>query len=139
MAQSTIQGVGGTVALVSGFYSKFHTWEATLNLSVVDTTGFEDNGYRTREITIADITGTATGTAIKGIANSTPVVAALLAGTLAPTNAKGSMTLTSDTGCTHAFTAVIGDIKFTRPIDGKEDITHSFQSSGAITQVWAVA
>lgn len=139
MAQATIQGVGGGVTLPTGFKSKFHTWEATLNLSTVDTTGFEDNGYRTREITIADITGTATGTAIKGDTGLTPVPATLLASTLLPSAAKGSIVLTSDTSCTYSFTGVIADVKFTRPIDGKEDLTHSFQSTGAITQAWVTA
>ena len=136
MAAKTIQGVGGNITMPTGFNSKYNRWQATANFSVVDTTGFSDSGYRTRALTIADISGSATGTALFDDASTSPIAAAVLAATFAPLSAQGSITLTHTTGCTHSFTGVISSVGFDRPIDGKEDTAHTFESSGAITQTW---
>lgn len=136
MAITTIQGVGGNIALPTGFNGKHFQWNATFNFNVVETTGFADLGWRTRSITYADVTGTATSIPQFDAATTSPINATLIGSTLVPASGKGSMTLTHTTGCTHAFTGVIGSVAFNRPFDGREEATYTFSSDGAVTQVW---
>lgn len=132
---ATIQGTGGNAAFPTGFNMKFNGWSATTNIETVDTTGFEDNGYRVRKPVILSMDGSATGTAEGG--SSTPMPAALLAATADPDQAEGTITLTGETGNTYSFPAVITSVSHNRPHDGKYDITFSFESAGRITQTWA--
>ena len=136
MALSTIQGVGGNISLPSGFNGKHKQWSATLDLHAVDPTGFADNGYYTSEVTYASMNGSCQSQAQFDAASSAPIPSALLASTLAPSNAKAAMTLTHTTGCTHAFTGVISSVQFDRVFDGPDNITYTFNSSGVITQTW---
>jgi hypothetical protein len=131
---ATIQGVGGA-ATATGFNIKASGWSADTILETVDTSGFSDNGYRTREGTVVSMDGTITGTA-EG-ASSVPIPAAVLAATADPTAAQVTVTLTGEAGNLYTFTAAVNNVNHNRAFDGKYDLTLSFQSNGAITQTWA--
>jgi len=133
---STIQGINGAYSGVTGFNAKMASWTANINIDNVETTGFSSNGYRDREPVIVHLDGNASGTGEFDASSTAPTPSALLAGTAAVSNAKGSMTLTATTGCTLAFTGVMQQVGLNRPNDGKLDVNHSFVSSGAITQTW---
>ena len=136
---STIQGINGNVSLPTGFGAKIAGWSADLQVSQVDTTGFADAGYHTFEPTSIMMSGSCQGTGQFGASGTTPAPGSLLGSTPDLTQAKGTLTLTATTGCTYSFTAVFSNVKFQRNWAGKLDVSFDFQSSGPITQTWAVS
>jgi hypothetical protein len=132
----TIQGSGGSVVLPGGFNAKLNNWTAQLIIETVDTTGFEDLGYRTREPVLVTLIGTASGAARFNIENATPASATLLGESAGLGGAKGDVTLQAAPGCTYSFAAVMHRITLTRPVDGRCDVTFDFQATGHITQTW---
>ena len=132
----TIQGSGGSVVLPGGFNAKLNNWTAQLVVETVDTTGFEDQGYRTREPVLVTLTGTASGAARFSIQNATPANADLLGESAGLGGAKGAVTLQAAPGCTYSFSAVMHKITLSRPVDGRCDVTFEFQATGPITQTW---
>lgn len=133
MPVTTIQGTGGDVSLPTGFGAKLASWTANIDVTVVDTTGFSDNGWRSRRPTKVQLTGSASGTVDD---TSLPLNGSLPSSTAGLSNAKGSFTLTAATGCTYGFTGVISRVSMTRANDGKGEITFDFTSTGTVTQTW---
>lgn len=127
---ATIQGTNGACA-ITGYASKINQWSANIQIKVVETTGFSDGGFRTREPVQIFLEGSAAGTLTYGdAAGPAPTLSTLAS--LAPV----SITLTATTGKTFTFSAVVTGISITRPVDGKADVTFNFKSAGPVTQTW---
>jgi hypothetical protein len=132
----TIQGTGGSVTMFTGFDAKLSAWSAQLEVTVVDTSGFTDNGWRTKAPCIVSMSGSATGTADD---TSTPVDADVMAATSVLADSKGTLVLiaaSAATSCQYSGTALITSVSLSRPVDGKCDITFNFKYTGTITQQW---
>lgn len=137
MPLSTIQGVGGGVTFVTGFYAKFTAWTANITNETVETTGFSDAGNSTNESGgPIKLEGTAVGVAQFDATTTALLPSGALGATPTFSSWKGTMTLTATTGCTYAFTAVISGMATGRQYNGRMEVTYSFVSSGAITQTW---
>jgi hypothetical protein len=137
---ATIQGDGGSFTTLSGFNLKADGWAFDYKIETVDTSGFADGAFRTREPAVASGTFTVTGTAEGG--SSTLVPAALADGSgMAEgdlgSNAKGSFTLTAESGNTIGFTGVVTGVSVDRRFDGRMEYTLTGETTGAITQSWA--
>lgn len=139
MANTPITGPGGNVSTVTGFYAKFTNWSMTINNPAVDITGFADNGVQANASGgPIGATGTITGVQVQGDASSTPAPATATGSSPTFSSWSGTLTLTSYTGCTYAFTAVITQVgPLTRGYSGRAEASYSFVSTGAITQTWA--
>ena len=133
---ATIQGTGGSVVLPGGFNAKLNNWSAQITIESIDTTGFEDDGYRTREPVAVSLSGSASGAARFNVENATPANATLLGEAAGLGGAKGQVTLQAAQGCAYSFTAVMKRISLTRPVDGRCDVTFEFDATGPITQTW---
>lgn len=136
---ATIQGTGGG-ATFPEYNIKFSSWSANLLFEDVETSGFTDGGFRTFENTIVSINGSATGTVQRDASDTMPLplAAATLTSLAALASASPiSIVLTASTGNTFAFSGVVSNVAFTRPVDGKMDATLNFESSGAITLTWS--
>ena len=133
MALVTIQGDGGSVT-VANFTGKLQAWSASMSFGLVDTSGFDDDGYRTREPLLCGMSGSATGTIITETA---PFSDAVLQTPAVPATLTASVVLTATSGCTYTFQAVLSRCSIVRPYDGKGTVTFNFQSTGRITQAWA--
>ena len=129
-----ISGPGGSVGGPNGFNAHIQGWSGTLNVTLVETTGFAEVGNRTYDATAINLTGSAVGTAQSG---STPIAAAGLGATPSMASFKAPITLTAASGDLYTFTAAISAIALNRPHDGKCDYAINFVSSGAITQTWS--
>lgn len=137
MAAKTIQGVGGSITLPTGFGCKFNAFTCDVDLRETDTTGFIDVGWFTYEVTFMDLSGTATGTMQYDDANTTPLPATLVAATPAMGAAVGSIVLTWMTGCTWTFNGIVNRFSGSRPATDKATATYNFRhQSGGVTQVW---
>lgn len=130
---ATIQGINGNVT-VANFVCKLSVWSADLVFGVVDTSGFEDQGYRTRETTLCGMAGSASGTAI---IDNAPIDNAILAAPMVPATLTAAVVLTGTAGCTYSFNAVISNVSMVRPYDGAMTVTFDFVSDGRITEAWA--
>ena len=134
---ATIQGVGGTVAFVSGFNGKFTAFTLNLENPEVDVTGFSDNGNAATESGgPVKATGTATVVGTFDAASTAPIPSGALGATPAFASWKGSATFTYAASCSYACTIVVTSVATTRSYNGRMEITFSFTSSGAITQTW---
>lgn len=133
---TTIQGDGGDCTLPNGFSAKLSVWSASMNVSIANVTAFDSKGYQENRPCIVDMTGSASGTCITGNAGDAPVLVATLGVTFVPGNCKGNITLSATAAKTYIFDAVITNIKLSRPINGKMDVTFDFASTGPITQNW---
>lgn len=132
---ATIQGTAGSVTLPTGFSAKIASWSADVQIGVADTSGFTDNGYRTKAPTIVSMVGSCSGTADDG----SILPATLLASTALLTDLKGTLQLTASstaTSCHYTGTAIITGLDMTRPVDGKMDVTFNFKYTGTISQQW---
>ncbi len=132
----TIQGTGGSVTLPGGFNAKLNNWSAQLTVETVDTTGFEDNGYRTREPVMVTLSGSASGAARFSAEHATPANTTLLGETAGLGGAKGDVILQAAPGCAYSFHAVMRRVSFSRPVDGRCDVSFDFESTGPIVQTW---
>jgi len=136
---ATIQGTSGNATLLgsgvdTAFSAKLDVWLARLDSGVVQTTGFGDLGWRNREPTIAELSGSASGMVIEEFA---PVpVLVFSTGTFDPSKCEGTIVLTATTGCTYTFTGLISNVNIDRPEADKCTVTFDFVSVGRITQVW---
>jgi len=141
MAEATIQGIGGSVTFPTGFNFKAASWSGDYSIETVDTTGFDEAGFRTKEPVIMSMSGSVAGTAESGAV--APILSTLATGTTIAAStlaaAKATLTLTAFTGCTFAMTAVVTRVSMSRPADGKMDVTMDFESTGPITQTWATS
>ena len=133
---ATIQGVGGDCTLIhqtnnTGFVAKLDAWSANLSTGIVETSGFGDLGYRTREATILRLSGSASGMVITEFA---PVPVLALGATFLPEKCKGTVTLTVSANHYYSFNALISNLTISRPEDGKCIVTFDFRSDGPVTQ-----
>ena len=137
---ATIQGNGGAVSLPTGFDSKESSWNLDWSCETVDTTGFGDGGFRSREPVITSFTGSVDGTLTYDASSSAPIVDSLVDGSTMAVgdlnDATGTTTFTATTGCTLAADCVVTGCSITRPVDGKADVSYSVESTGPITQTW---
>jgi len=141
MAKKNIAGLGGNLALPTGFNAKINSWSASHTVETVETTGFADGGFRTFDPTITSLTGSASGTAQYDAATTALLPAALADGSIMAlgdlAGAIGTVTLTFVTGCTWSCTtANITGLSVDRASDGKANVTFNFQFSGPWTQTW---
>ncbi len=136
MATYTIQGTGGSVMLPSNVYVKAREWAADIDTNVIETTGFSDNGWRSKAATILSMTGTVTGV---GDASYTPLPASLFSSTAGLSYLEGEFTLQATSGCTLWCAGVITSVEYNRAADGALELTLSFKSNGEIRQTWDVS
>ena len=133
---STIQGVGASVSMPSGFGGKARAINATVEINATDTTGFSDLGWPTSEpVGPIRVAGSIDLVAEYGAADS-PVAPTLFASPVLLTAAQASMTLTFQTGCALAFTANVTSVGLTRNVRDAMGTATAFESTGAVTQSW---
>jgi len=141
MAKKTIQGLSGSGS-AAGFNLKVSAWSANYVMENVDTTGFEDGGYRTFEPTISTMTGSLSGTAVFDAASTNLIPAGLLDGAVMTGDdldlAKVAVVLTAKTGCTYSGTVVVSGVSLNRAVDGKGEVNLDFVFTGPITQAWGL-
>ncbi|MGB0970432.1 MAG: hypothetical protein ACPGVG_05650 [Mycobacterium sp.] len=140
MAGSTIQGLGGSVTLPSGWNFKVASFSFGLDIATEETTGFEDGGFETHEPVSCSWNGSATGTLTYNAASTAPIPAALADGAALAvgdlqSNAKGTGTFQSMTGCTLAGTVVVTNMPITRGAKTKANVTLNMKGTGFLTQV----
>jgi hypothetical protein len=121
----------------TGFNLKANAIDGTVEIPEADDTGFTDNGYGSAQPAgPVRCTGNVGGFTRFNTTSTTPLPAALLASTLAPSNAQGSMTLQFTTGCTLAFTANITGWSFSRNLTDSMTSSYPFGSVGQLTLTW---
>lgn len=136
MPITTIEGLGGSVTTITGFNGSINAWSMTVDITIVETSGFTDKGYRVKAPTCVSATGSFTATGQFDAASTTPIAAAGLTTTAGLSSYFGTLTLQAKTGCTYAMSAVISQVSMNRAFDGKLELTFNFESSGRITQTW---
>ena len=141
MALTKIAGVGGTVALPTGFNGHFRSFDWDMSTPEAETTGFADLGFASFvPVGGIRVTGSVQGVLTFDAANTQPFPDAfgdgsgLALGDLA--GLTGSTTLSFTTGCTLAFSANITGLGGSRPENGLSECTWRYGSSGALTVVW---
>ena len=137
---ATIQGLGGQIALPSGWNFKASGWSFTYTVGTEETTGFDDGGFETHEPVFVRWEGSATGTLEFDAATTAPIPGAMADGAAMAVgdldNAKGTATFTATTGCTLEGTVVITSMPLNRPTKGRGEVTINVLGSGALTQTW---
>lgn len=124
-----ISGPGGTITM-GQILIHFSGWNATLNPTIVENTGFAEMGNRTYLATAQNITGAGVGT---GTDANPSIPSGLLGSTPTMSTYSGTVFLQSTTNKTASFTGLVSAIALNRPADGKFDVAASFISSGPIT------
>ena len=124
-----ISGPGGTITM-GQLTIHFSGWNATLNPTIVENTGFAEMGNRTYLATAQNITGAGVGT---GTDANPSIPSGLLGSTPTMSTYSGTVFLQSTTNKTASFTGLVSAIALNRPADGKFDVAASFISSGPIT------
>ncbi len=127
---SDVSGPGGTITLPSGFACHFQGWSATILPTVVENTGFAENGNRTSLVTAQIVIGSAHGTAQDG---NTMLPAAITGSTPTLSTYIGSVVLQAYSNGTMSFNATITAIPLGREAMGKMEYGVSFQSNGPLT------
>jgi hypothetical protein len=136
----TIQGLGGNIALPSGWNFKASGWSFTYTVGTEETTGFDDAGFETHEPVFVRWEGSATGTLEFDAASTAPIPAAMAdgggmaLGDLA--NAKGEATFTATTGCTLVGNVIVTSLPINRTAKGRGEVTINLLGTGALTQTW---
>ncbi len=125
-----IAGPGGNFTSISGFNAHFSGWSGTLQVTLVENTGFAENGNRTSLPTAQIVIGSAVGT---GVASSSFFPTTVTGSTPTMSSYTGTITLTASSGSTCSFPANVSAVALSRQFDGKQDIGISFQSTGPLT------
>ena len=125
---SDLAGTGGNFTSFTGFNAHFSAWAAQLVPTLVENTGFAENGNRTSIPTAQMWTGSAVGTGT----TSTAFPAGLTGSNPTYVSYTGTVTLQSYSGITISFNANVSGLALNRAQDGKVDYALSFQSSGPI-------
>ena len=141
MALTKIAGVGGTVALPTGFNGHFRSFDWNLSFPEAETTGFLDLGFASF-VPVGGIrcTGSVQGVLTFDAAATQPFPDAFADGSglglgdLA--GLTGTTTLTYTTGCTLAFSANITGLGGNRPENGVGECAWQYGSTGPLTVVW---
>jgi hypothetical protein len=137
---ATIQGLGGNIALPTGWNFKVSGWSFTYTVGTEETTGFDDGGFETHEPVFVRFEGSATGTLEFDATTTAPIPAAMAdgggmaVGDLA--SAKGTATFTATAGCTLEGTVVVTSLPMNRTAKGRGEVTINLLGSGALTQTW---
>lgn len=141
MALTKIAGVGGTVALPTGFNGHFRSFDWDMSMPEAETTGFLDLGFASFvPVGGIRVTGSVQGVLTYDAASTQPFPDAfgdgsgLALGDLA--GQVGTMTLTFITGCTLAFSGLINGLGGSRAENGVAECTWRYGSSGPLTVVW---
>lgn len=130
---STYQGHDGSISIASGvMIGKVNFFTCSDNRPTVDTSGFGDDGTRTRESTVRDVTGSLSGTLDNGHAMD-PEQAVNEDGTFNPTSSFVTLTLRVADG------VEIGPFKARFPrksvsvqYDGSATFAAEFESDGPV-------
>lgn len=135
MAATTIQGPGVSVTMPTGFVLKANKIDGQLDIPLAPDTGFSDNGwYSANPCGPLKLSGTVSG--VQQTKTNQPIPSALIASTVDPTQAQGSMTLTFASGCTLTFTANISQWKFARDMTTAMESSFPYESKGAVVLAW---
>lgn len=137
---ATIQGLGGNIALPTGWNFKASGWSFTYTVGTEETTGFDDGGFETHEPVFVRWEGSATGTLEYDATNTAPIPADMADGSDMALgdldNAKGTATFTATTGATLEGTVIVTSLPMNRNAKGKGEVTINVLGSGALTQTW---
>jgi hypothetical protein len=148
MAGSLIGGCGGGVTLPDGFVAKMKSWEATIDVKDVDTTGFPDGAYSNCEAVGYSLSGSAVGFLTQGTGSDPtvpdggpPIPTAAFPTDLTDCSGlasfSGAMTLTAITGCTYTGTFLITKVKIGREAHNIGTVSYDFKNQGKWQEAWA--
>ena len=131
MAQSVITGLTGTITLPNSMAQYVASVSLSTGADLLDVSRYGGNGWRTRVAGIKDLSGQCVAFMSKGAAGTSPL-------NLSTTPA--TMTITFDTGCSIAFSAVIGNTQIAGEYQGLNIVTFSFAKADdtAPTVTWVV-
>lgn len=131
MAQSIVTGLTGSVTLPNSMTQYVSSISLNTGAELLDVSSYGGAGYRKRVAGLKDLSGTAVAFMSKGAAGTSPFASTTAA----------SMTITFDTGCNIAFTAVIGNVSIVGEYQGLNIVTFSFSNAAdtAPTVNWVVA
>lgn len=126
MAATIIPGASASVT-VAGMTQKFFSVSLSTGKELIDVSSFGD-AWRQRIGGLKDLSGTLTGYLSRDVAATNPFVDV----------DNANITITFDTGCSVAFTGVIGQRTVSADVNGAEVATWSFSKTGttAPTILW---
>jgi len=132
MAQSVITGLTGTITLPNSMAQYVSSISLSTGADLLDVSRYGGNGWRTRVAGIKDLAGQCVAFMSKGAAGTSPLNVSTTAAT---------MTILFDTGCSIAFSAVIGNTQIVGEYQGLNIVTFSFAKADdtAPTVTWVVA
>lgn len=134
MAKATaLTGTGGNVAM-GDHVCTFQSWRATLTVENLNTTAFQDGGWKDFEAIGAQIVGDAVGV----ISTTAFAPSAIFAATLGVAEFEETVTLTVASGKTLSFTAGITATELERAEEGQNSSVCRFRfaSKGQVTLTW---
>lgn len=132
MPQSVVTGLTGVITLPNSMTQYVSSVSVSTGADLLDVSRYGGNGWRTRVAGIKDLAGTCVCFMSKGAAGTSPF-------NLSTTAA--SMTILFDTGCSIAFSAVIGNTSIVGEYQGLNIVTFSFAKAddAAPTIAWVTA
>ncbi len=122
-------GPGGSFS-ATNFTAHFSGWAYNLAITLVENTGFAENGNRTSIPTAQIAIGSVNGTQVQA---SSPWPANVTGSNPTMSSYTGVFILTAYSGGTVSFTGNLSNIAVSRQFDGKADFSASFQSSGPLS------
>jgi hypothetical protein len=123
---ATAVGYEGNVVMPSGHNFKPDMWQGSFGMALIDTTGFEDGGFRTAQGGLRSGAGSATGHVKYNAASTTP-------GTIAASRAGASATLTITTGCTVTGTMLVANVGHSVDVNGESRVSFDWAFTATIT------
>ncbi len=144
MALTNIVATGGGVTMPSGLAGRPLNFDWVVAFPGVDSSGFGDGGAATfAPAGGVRCTGTINGILTYDATGATPFPPTIADGsalTLADLDdVVGSLTLTFQTGCTLAFSAIFSSVGGNRAETGIAALRQRFGSTGQLTLTWDVA
>ncbi len=122
-------GPGGTFS-ATNFTAHFSGWAYNVAVTLVENTGFAENGNRTSIPTAQIVIGSCSGTQIQ---STSPLPNGITGSTPSMSSYTGTFILTSYTGGNISFIGNLSNVAVSRQFDGKADFSASFQSSGTLS------
>jgi hypothetical protein len=135
MAVRTV-GITGNITLPTGFSGAIFRGTLDLDATLIDVTNATTSAGNAERLTgVKSCTGTAMAYPQNSGSGLAPGWATIPSGANIQTPA--AMTVTAASGCTYVFTAVISKIAWGWDYSGKQTLTFSYASSGAIVESWS--
>lgn len=130
MAIATAFGSDGDVTFISGHHANFMRWAYGVSQGIVDETGYDSGGWAENKGTgICRAGWSAMGYPQFNASSTNPGFGSISA-------AGGSITFQVATGCTIAFTGIVGSANIASDLEGQATMAYSGVQTGTPTVTW---